>query len=235
MIVSFPITPPTAAWSEKLCDAMAEHGYGARCFALAVNYGASDEVVGRFIVSAEAAFGAGAVEVVPVRQGGHVNPQNMVFATAAAEVEARFKHPWLWLEPWTVALRPLGVLFGEYAQQPRRYLGRKVRDVQTGAEYIHRVAVYPPDAGRELSALLSGVEPFEVARGVSGAVGLTKLIQVARIESEGALESVRPESVVVCGDTAGLLLDRELAREPKVKKRISAAERIRALAKEEGT
>lgn len=125
-----------------------------------------------------------ATAVVPNTHKGWPRAANVMFDTAARQMQLTSKNPWLWLEPDCVPLRSgwLAAIEEEYFLSSRLFLGAHVKGrSQSGeiVEHMSGVAVYPCNA---LMSLGMGVDIAGTADAFDVAVGPKALSRYQRTD-----------------------------------------------------
>lgn len=146
----------------------------------------------------------------PIELKTKVEFTNNLFNQTAHHIAGHYRWPWLWVEPDCVPITPdwIEKLAKSYQNQPKKFMGRKVKRGAAGAEQVFftRIGVYPTSAYNELRGFV-GSPPLEwtagnyiVPRGTS-----TKLIQPGIYG--GDIASIAPETVLYHSDKTGKLIE----------------------------
>lgn len=177
------------------------------------------ELVTKVQISAEVAFESATFHNDPTPQEGPKYQRiNAKFLSAAEHIEKHFKWPFLWLEPDCVPLKSswLDELASAYSAQPKRYMGPILKYANPDRICLSKVAIYPPDAVKDLGQHCKSNMPFSLSAG-AGLVSMaskSSLFQQLDYHSESDRSKIRPNSVLLHHDKkfqlAGLLRRKEI-------------------------
>lgn len=105
---------------------------------------------------------------VPAERQKWPDGPNVMFSSAARQIEEAYRMPWLWLEPDAVPLREgwLAEIGLEYLAQPKRCMGSMVaaeNQPEMPPVHLSGVSVYPPDLWSGISNLIkNATKPFDI-------------------------------------------------------------------------
>jgi len=210
ILVVLPFSANDGVLAEHLCDFIylvnkrQPEGYCLLVCAGDVH----DEMRAKVEVAAKVAFAGveliNCPKIVDPNKNVHVN---RMFKMAADHVISTYRTPWLWLEPDCVPMKHgwLEAVADSHYEQPRRYSGPWKKVMTDGTIFLNRIAVYPPDALRELAAPLAAQTPFNIVAGPVVAPKSTKtnVIQEIAITDESA--KVLPTTFIAHSDKQGIL------------------------------
>lgn len=212
ILVVLPFSANDGVLAEHLCDfihLVNKRQQEGHCLLVCAG-DVHDEMRTKVELAAKVAF-AGveliqAPKIVDPNKNVHIN---RMFKTAAEHVISTYRTPFLWLEPDCVPMKHgwLETIVDSHYEQAKRYSGpwQKVNTAD-GVIFLSRVAVYPPDTMRELSAPLATQMAFNIAAGpvVVPKSTKTNVIQQVAIQDESA--KVLPSTVLAHSDKQGILM-----------------------------
>jgi len=211
MIVTLPFNAQTAERTERLADAIYWTGGGSHCL-LITSPGIHPEMVKKVRISAQTAFQSVDMIELPMTDAqGDIQQANHVFRQTARYVADCYNQPWLWLEPQCVPLQDawLDKLDALYLNQSRRYLG-PIMQGKTH-KFLHRIAVYPPNATTDLDIHCMGANPFNRVANILPRTTGTMLFKVEQWKEGLKLDN----ALLIDGDPTGALIEQVIERSNK--------------------
>lgn len=193
LITVIPFNSSNYAAAERLCDCIywLEDKQQIGACLLVAEHGTHEEFKTRVRIAAEVAF-----EHVEMIQ---LNESRNALISASKTMAKTFKFPWLWVEPECVPLKKgwRNELLLAYDSQPRRYIGAHLKQ-SNGSLALSRVAIYPNQCTADLSESLL---PLSTK---------TRLIQALRFDGDES--KIRPDAVLLYGDSTGKLIESVINR-----------------------
>lgn len=215
ILFALAVTGADAPNAERLLDFI--HHREPKCGDLLLGLYADvhDEVRARIRISAALAFAnVHEIEIRPLAdpKAPPFAITNSAFRQMATHIDLNTTWPFVWIEPdCTPAIKGWRQkLWESYESQPYPFFGNRMRKPKGEKTpeifFMARVAVYPKNTATLFPDRPE--MPFEIATTnvVMPRIGITKLIQSARINSEADLISVRDDAILVSGDKSGLLM-----------------------------
>jgi len=227
LLFTLAVSNHDSARAEKLLDFIHHHGGKLGHLVLGLLSDVHDEMKARLRISASLAFEVvHEVELRPLtdRQAPKSVQANNMFRQMAVHIQTVFAWPFLWMEadctPTVKDWRER--LWSAFDAQPMAFLGNKLRlkpkkDGDSELLFMGRVGIYPRDAHSKMMISSDNPVPVEILAGkyVLPQMAITKLIQLANIQSEGDLIKVRDDAILVHGDKKDFLLQQLCDAAPK--------------------
>lgn len=216
LIFALTVSNAEATNAERLLDFIHHRGGRHGDLLLGLYPDVHDEMKARIRISAALAFSTvHELEIRPL-----ADPKsppfalvNSAFQQVATHVGQSFKWPFLWLESdcTPTASNWRQKIHVAYDEQPYPFFGNRMKVKPAGEKaqevfFMARVGVYPQNTSSLMVA--NTPIPFEIAssKTTQGRMGVTKLFQPIKINSDADLISVRDDAILVHGDRNGLLM-----------------------------
>ncbi len=168
------------------------------------------EMQAKVEVAAKVAFEGVDVILAPKKVDPNKNVHvNLLFKTAADHIAASYRTPFLWLEPDCVPLKYgwLDKLAEAHFDQPKRYSGPWKKVMTDGTLFLNRVAVYPPDCIKDLTAPLGTQGQFNLVAGPVVIPKATKSSLIQELAFADESTTVLPSAVLLHADKQGFVMN----------------------------
>jgi len=212
LLVVIPFSANDGVLAEHLCDfihLVNKRQQEGHCLLVCAG-DVHDEMKAKVELAAKVAFEGVELITVPKMTDPNKNLHiNNMFKTAAGHVIGTYRTPFLWLEPDCVPVKHgwLEAVAESHFNQAKRYSGpwQKLMTAEP-VIFLNRIAVYPPDCLRELTAPLGTQMAFNINAGPIVAPKSTKtaVIQQVAITDESA--KVLPTTYIAHSDKQGILM-----------------------------
>lgn len=173
-----------------------------------------DEMRDKVKLAAQVAFERVDIITGPKLENPNKNVHvNAMVKAAAQHITETYRVPWLWLEPDCVPLKYgwLDKIAEAHYNQAKRYSGpwkgAMAPDGKVTQIFLNRVAVYPPDAMKDIGAGLNSGRPFNLDAGpiVHPKSSKVSLIEELTVTEESA--SLKPATVLAHSDKQGFIMN----------------------------